>query len=86
MTGPLAADDDVIGRRVFDLVVSVLKGQVLPQRRHEYAPRAADAETQALIEEVRTMHEDGGLSYRQLARRYGVPRPTIIGWCTYRRR
>lgn len=52
------------------------------KNRTQKRPRASDA----LVDEIRTLHEDCGWSYRRLAQRYGFPRSTVSDWCLYRRR
>ena len=38
------------------------------------------------IDEIRSLHEDEGVSYSALAFLFGVPKSTIAGICQYRRR
>lgn len=44
--------------------------------------------TDAQVDEMRDLHEDEQqpMSYRQLAKRFGVPLPTVRSICSYRRR
>lgn len=38
------------------------------------------------VDRIRDLHEDYGLTYRQLAAMYGVSKSMIAGICQYRRR
>ena len=42
--------------------------------------------TDAQVEQIRTLYEEGFVGYRALAKWYGVPRTTIAGICSYTRR
>lgn len=42
--------------------------------------------TNEQIDRIRDLHEDYGLSYRQLAAMYGVSKSSIADICQYRRR
>jgi DNA invertase Pin-like site-specific DNA recombinase len=42
--------------------------------------------TDEQVEQIRTLYENGGTSYRQIAKLFGVPRSTISDICSFRRR
>jgi hypothetical protein len=42
--------------------------------------------SQALVDEMRARHEEGGLGYRKISRELNVPLTTVRKICTYERR
>lgn len=50
--------------------------------RKHLRPRISDHD----IELIRILHEDHGMGYGVLARKFDVPKSTVQKWCKYRRR
>ena len=50
----------------------------------ESHPKAKLSDAQ--VEQIRSLYEEGFVSYRTLAKWFGVPRTTIAGICSYTRR